>query len=61
MMEFFSLHNWLIENIYRHGSKFTTQELLERVTGKKLSIDPYLRYLTQKFGPLYSLKNISPV
>lgn len=53
--EFGSLHNWLRENIYQHGSKFTANELVERVTGGPLSIVPYMGYLRQKFGALYDL------
>jgi carboxypeptidase Taq len=51
--EFGTLHGWLIENIYQHGSKFTASELVERVTGGPLSIAPYLRYLREKYGELY--------
>ena len=53
--EFSALHGWLRENIYRHGSKFTAAELVERVTGGPLAIDPYIRYLRDKFGALYQL------
>ncbi|MCB8984635.1 MAG: carboxypeptidase M32 [Ardenticatenaceae bacterium] len=53
--EFATLHGWLKENIYQHGSKFTANELIERVTGGPLSIDPYIRYLRTKFGELYAL------
>jgi carboxypeptidase Taq len=53
--EFGTLHAWLKENIYRHGSKFTANELVERVTGGPLTIDPYIRYLRTKFGELYEL------
>ncbi len=53
--ELSTLHRWLVDNIYRHGSKFTAAELVERVTGGPLSIEPYLRYLGQKYGELYSL------
>ncbi len=53
--EFATLHGWLKENIYQHGSKFTANELIERVTGGPLSIDPYIRYLRTKFGELYTL------
>jgi carboxypeptidase Taq len=52
---FETLHTWLRENIYRHGSKFTANELLERVTGGPLSIEPYMKYLRGKFGELYEL------
>jgi carboxypeptidase Taq len=48
--QFGALHGWLRENIYRHGSKFTANELIERVTGGPLSIEPYVAYLRAKFG-----------
>lgn len=50
-----TLRAWLTENIYRHGSKYTTSELVERVTGRPISIEPYLRYLRRKYGELYEL------
>lgn len=53
--EFGTLHNWLKENIYQHGRKFTANELIERVTGGPLTITPYIHYLRTKFGELYKL------
>lgn len=53
--DFATLHGWLRENVYRHGSKFTAAELVERVTGAPLTIDPYVAYLRNKFGELYGL------
>ncbi len=44
---------WLTENIYRHGRAYSPDELLRRSTGRALSPQPYLDYLTQKFGELY--------
>jgi carboxypeptidase Taq len=58
--KFATLHGWLVENIYQHGSRFTTHELLERVTGSGLSIEPYLRYMEHKFGELYGLNGGNP-
>jgi carboxypeptidase Taq len=52
---FSTLHGWLRENIYRHGAKFTTAELVERVTGGPLMLEPYLAYLRSKYGALYHL------
>ncbi len=49
------LHNWLKANIYQHGSKYTAPELIERVTGGPLRIEPYIHYLRSKYGDLYSL------
>ncbi len=53
--EFSTLHSWLIENIYRHGRKYTADELVRRVTGGPLSVEPYVRYLRTKYGELYEL------
>lgn len=47
--KFSILHNWLKYNIYRHGNKFTANELVEKVTGSELTTDPYIEYLTNKF------------
>jgi carboxypeptidase Taq len=53
--QFGTLHTWLRTNIYQHGSKFTTDELINRVTGSSLQLTPYLTYLRTKYGALYQL------
>ena len=53
--KFDTLHHWLRENIYQYGSKFTASELIERVTGGPLRIEPYIQYLKTKYGVLYEL------
>jgi carboxypeptidase Taq len=58
--EFDELHGWLRENVYQHGAKFTATELVERATGSPMSIEPYLRYLHGKYGPLYGLAAAEP-
>jgi carboxypeptidase Taq len=52
--EFGTLHGWLKENIYQHGSKFTANEIVKRATGQELTIEPYIRYLRTKYGELYN-------
>jgi carboxypeptidase Taq len=52
---FSTLHHWLKENVYRHGSKYTPEELVQKATGEPLTIEPYVRYLKTKFGQLYTL------
>jgi carboxypeptidase Taq len=52
---FDTLHGWLREQIYRHGNKYTAPELIERVTGGPLRIEPYACYLRGKYGELYAL------
>ncbi|HBB34453.1 MAG TPA: carboxypeptidase [Cyanobacteria bacterium UBA8803] len=53
--QFSTLHNWLKENIYQHGCKYTAAELIGSVTGTQLHIAPFIRYIRQKYGQLYSL------
>lgn len=53
--KFDTLHGWLRENIYRHGSKFTAPEIVERASGTPLTIEPYINYLKTKYGALYTL------
>jgi carboxypeptidase Taq len=53
--KFSTLHGWLRENIYRHGSKFTAPEIIERASGSPLTIEPYINYLKTKYGSLYVL------
>ncbi len=52
---FATLLEWLRENIHRHGRKYTTFELVRRVTGDELRIEPYIRYLRKKYGELYNI------
>jgi carboxypeptidase Taq len=49
------LVEWLRIHIHLDGPKYDAQELLERVTGRALDPEPYLRYLRSKFGELYGL------
>lgn len=52
---FRTLHAWLREHIYRHGSKFKPDDLVLRATGEPMSIRPYIDYLRTKYGELYAL------
>jgi carboxypeptidase Taq len=53
--EFGPLLVWLTENIYRHGRKFTLNELAMRVTGEPLQTRSYIRYLNEKYSEIYGL------
>ena len=48
------LHRWLTDNMYRFGRAYSSRELLERATGKDVSVTPYLTYLSEKYGDLYT-------
>lgn len=49
------LLTWLRENIHGHGQRFRAGELVERVTGKPLSMEPFMNYVTKKFSAVYGL------
>jgi carboxypeptidase Taq len=53
--QFATLHNWLIENIYQYGAKYTTSEIIRRITGRDLDVQPLMRYFKRKYGEIYSL------
>jgi carboxypeptidase Taq len=48
--EFAPLREWLRANVHRHGRKYLPRELLRRVTGDDLRVDPFLRYLREKLA-----------
>ncbi len=50
------LREWLTQHVYRHGRRFTSDELLQRATGRGLDARPYLNYLETKFSALYGLE-----
>ena len=52
---FSELLAWLRKNIHQHGQKYEPQKLVEKVTGSKISSQPYVRYLTKKYSEIYNL------
>ena len=50
-----SLLRWMREHIHVHGRKYVPQELLERATGSRLDVGPYISYLRSKYGEIYGL------
>ncbi len=53
--EFAALLGWLRMNLHQHGRKFTSNELLQRITGSGLNPSPYLKYLKTKYRAIYDL------
>lgn len=53
--QFGTLHAWLKTNVYAHGRKFGVHDLVQRATGGPMRIEPYMGYLTHKYGQLYGL------
>jgi carboxypeptidase Taq len=50
------LREWLRDRVHRHGAKFMTSELLDRVVGGPIAVGPYVRYLKRKLGDVYGLQ-----
>jgi carboxypeptidase Taq len=51
--KFYDLLTWLRTNIHNHGSRYEPQELIERVTGSRITPEPYVKYLTDKYSAIY--------
>ena len=47
--DFAPLRAWLREHVHAHGRRYLPLELAERVTGRPLSVEPYLGYLRAKY------------
>jgi carboxypeptidase Taq len=54
--ELHGLREWLREHVHRHGSKFSTTELLDRVVGGPIAVDPFIDYLKHKLSRVYELE-----
>ncbi len=47
------LKDWLNRNIHQYGRQYSAADLLRRITGRELSVDPFLTYLRTKIGDVY--------
>jgi carboxypeptidase Taq len=54
--ELSGLREWLRQNVHRHGAKFSSGELLERVVGGPIAVGPFVGYLKGKLGDVYGLE-----
>jgi len=53
--EFDVILAWLRENVHVHGAKYEPQELVKKITGSKITPEPFIKYLNHKFGEIYDL------
>ena len=51
---FETLHSWLRRNVWRHGRKYTPDELVELACGSGMTSEPYTSYLQRKYESLPS-------
>ena len=54
--ELMPLREWLRDRIHRHGGKFTSAELVERVVGGPVLVAPFVRYLKRKLSDVYGAR-----
>lgn len=53
--EFGTILGWLRDGVHKHGSLYWPKELVEKVTGKSLSVKYFLNYLNKKYSEIYTL------
>lgn len=53
--DFAVILDWLRENVHVYGAKYEPQELVQKITGSKITPEPFMRYLDRKFKDIYSL------
>jgi carboxypeptidase Taq len=44
---------WLVKNVHAYGNLYDPEELIRKITGKRLDVKPYLNYLNSKYSKLY--------
>jgi carboxypeptidase Taq len=53
--QFDNIKTWLAENIHHYGRRFQADELIKRTCGEGLNSQVFIRYLKEKYYPLYDL------
>jgi carboxypeptidase Taq len=51
--DFTNVKQWLTKNIYIHGNLYDPPHLMEKISGKELSVAPFLNYLYTKYSVIY--------
>jgi len=50
---FKDVKQWLAKNVHNQGNLYDPPVLIKKITGKELTVKPYLSYLNGKFSELY--------
>ena len=53
--ELSELLKWLREKVHIHGRRYNSEELCERITGKKLDTSFFIRYIESKYKDIYGI------
>jgi carboxypeptidase Taq len=51
--DFGSVKDWLVRNVHSYGNLYDPPDLIRKITGKELSVEPFLNYLNKKYSGLY--------
>lgn len=51
--ELLFIKEWLNDNIHRHGRRYFSHELIEKISGKPFSANAYTSYLNDKYKRIY--------
>ncbi|KYP16233.1 carboxypeptidase M32 [Flavihumibacter sp. CACIAM 22H1] len=54
--DFSVVKNWLSDNIYIHGRRYTSEELCKRITGKGIDPEDFMQYASAKYRFIYAYK-----
>jgi carboxypeptidase Taq len=51
--DFRNVKQWLVKNVHRQGNLYNPSDFIKNLTGRELTVDPYLDYLQKKYSRLY--------
>jgi carboxypeptidase Taq len=52
--QFKPILDWLRQQVHQRGRRYSTQELIQEISGKELSPQFLVRYLKERYLPLYT-------
>ncbi len=50
---FKEIKDWLTENVYGYANLYDPEDLVKHVTGRGLTVEPFIEYLDEKFSRIY--------
>ena len=56
--ELLFIRDWQKEKIHKWGRRYSSSELVKKVTGKELEVTPYLNYLKKKYSKIYTISGM---
>ncbi len=53
--DFKQLLSWLREHVHQYGRRYTSEELCEKITGKKLDVSHFMSHIERKYYDVYGM------